>query len=166
MNSNYFLNLKALCIMASVALLFSACTVDPCEDVVCQNDGVCVEGDCDCPDGFTGTECADTYAESVVGIYDVLNSCNSGPAYTSEITVDPDFPSQNNRIRIYNPTGIGDNFFYPATITSDTEINIPAFVVVGAGIEGSGTGEIRADGSIQLTVNYDGSECVEVFTPQ
>ena len=30
---------------------------DGCEDTVCQNGGVCVEGDCQCPDGYSGPNC-------------------------------------------------------------------------------------------------------------
>ena len=31
--------------------------IDPCAAVVCENDGVCVEGVCDCPEGFIGSSC-------------------------------------------------------------------------------------------------------------
>lgn len=30
---------------------------DGCEDTTCQNGGICVEGDCQCPDGYTGPNC-------------------------------------------------------------------------------------------------------------
>jgi len=147
-------------------LIFEACTVDPCEDVICENSGTCISGDCECTDGFTGTNCELTYAESIVGDYTVLTSCNTGDSYQSSILEDTDFPDQNNRIRITNPSQLGEGFFYPATITSATEINIPAFSITGTNISGIGTGEILADGSIVLTVNYNGSECVETLTPQ
>lgn len=32
-------------------------TNDPCAGINCQNGGVCVNGDCNCPDGYTGTFC-------------------------------------------------------------------------------------------------------------
>jgi len=38
------------------SLCFNACQ-DPCEDVTCENGGTCDDGDCMCPDGFTGTNC-------------------------------------------------------------------------------------------------------------
>lgn len=36
--------------------LLSACA-DECKDVVCNNGGICVNGLCDCPDGFEGPSC-------------------------------------------------------------------------------------------------------------
>ena len=30
---------------------------DPCDGVVCQNDGNCVNGSCVCTDGYTGNTC-------------------------------------------------------------------------------------------------------------
>lgn len=39
-----------------IAFLQYSCT-DPCEEVVCQNGGTCIEGTCDCPEGFIGPNC-------------------------------------------------------------------------------------------------------------
>ena len=33
--------------------------VDPCENVTCLNGGTCVNGACDCADGYSGPSCAD-----------------------------------------------------------------------------------------------------------
>lgn len=33
---------------------------DGCEDTVCQNGGICVEGTCVCPEGFSGPDCSIT----------------------------------------------------------------------------------------------------------
>jgi len=50
----------------------NGCT-DPCGDVVCNNGGICDEGICDCPEGFSGTNCEiDLCAECVNG------SCTTG----------------------------------------------------------------------------------------
>lgn len=38
-------------------LLFNYSCSDECEGVVCQNGGVCILGNCDCPDGFYGEFC-------------------------------------------------------------------------------------------------------------
>lgn len=43
---------------AFILLLFLSCEKsDPCDGVQCQNGGVCVSGNCDCPPGFTGARC-------------------------------------------------------------------------------------------------------------
>jgi len=48
-------------IILGLGLCLSSCgeddAVDPCESVTCQNGGTCVEGDCDCPTGYAGTNC-------------------------------------------------------------------------------------------------------------
>jgi hypothetical protein len=38
-------------------IILNACESDPCENVVCQNGGTCVDGTCDCPTGFEGKFC-------------------------------------------------------------------------------------------------------------
>lgn len=38
-------------------LLFGCEPEDPCDTVVCNNGGICVEGNCDCPEGFSGSQC-------------------------------------------------------------------------------------------------------------
>ncbi len=35
----------------------SGCKSDPCEVRSCQNGGVCIDGFCDCPEGFVGVNC-------------------------------------------------------------------------------------------------------------
>lgn len=39
-----------------LVIFFLACSDNPCEDVNCNN-GVCIEGTCDCEEGFSGTNC-------------------------------------------------------------------------------------------------------------
>ena len=31
--------------------------IDPCENITCNNGGTCIEGTCNCPDGFSGPQC-------------------------------------------------------------------------------------------------------------
>ncbi len=31
--------------------------LDPCENVFCQNGGICINGNCQCPEGYSGTYC-------------------------------------------------------------------------------------------------------------
>ena len=51
--------MKKLLYLISISLLtlnFSACS-NKCKDVVCQNNGTCNDGLCECPSGFSGTNC-------------------------------------------------------------------------------------------------------------
>lgn len=51
------LNLLLLLVsFIGMAALMNSCK-DPCKDVDCQNDGVCIDGDCDCLNGFSGENC-------------------------------------------------------------------------------------------------------------
>lgn len=38
-------------------VIFSSCTKTTCDNVICQNGGVCADGKCTCPAGFSGTRC-------------------------------------------------------------------------------------------------------------
>lgn len=46
-----------------LALSFTAC--DPCKNSVCLNGGTCIEGDCQCPDGYYGEHCESNVCDEV-----------------------------------------------------------------------------------------------------
>lgn len=37
--------------------VFDACRKDPCKNIVCYNGGYCANGLCNCPTGYTGSDC-------------------------------------------------------------------------------------------------------------
>ena len=43
--------------MGGVLLLAGTACQDPCENRLCENGGVCVDGSCECPSGFIGPNC-------------------------------------------------------------------------------------------------------------
>lgn len=43
----------------SILLIFNTCKKDPCKEITCLNDGVCVDGKCDCTEGYYGSKCED-----------------------------------------------------------------------------------------------------------
>lgn len=67
------LNLNFITLLIICSALFYGCLPDECETIICQNDGVCISGTCDCPTGFSGPNC------EVVGTGDCANiSCENG----------------------------------------------------------------------------------------
>jgi len=49
---------NAINILFIIALILNyGCKKDPCENQICFNGGACVDGDCICPNGYTGTNC-------------------------------------------------------------------------------------------------------------
>lgn len=54
-------------------IMISSCGIsetDACIDITCENDGICIDGDCDCPDGFTGVNCENLDASNVQALLD------------------------------------------------------------------------------------------------
>lgn len=47
---------RILFLLTIILLTFSACK-DKCDDVICENNGICVDGTCNCLPGFSGETC-------------------------------------------------------------------------------------------------------------
>jgi len=67
---------KLLLFIAVATLgLTSSCSSDdaknPCEGIVCLNDGYCANGSCVCPEGFTGSNCSQQVTPSVIRIHKI-----------------------------------------------------------------------------------------------
>lgn len=45
---------------------------DPCAGIVCLNGGTCVNGECDCPDGYSGPACGDQVTPTKIKITKVV----------------------------------------------------------------------------------------------
>lgn len=45
------------CILLFSLIGFFSCIKDPCDGNLCNHEGVCVDGSCDCPQGYTGAHC-------------------------------------------------------------------------------------------------------------
>ena len=62
----------------------SACKKDPCKGIVCKNGGTCANGDCNCPTGYTGSDCGTEKTPSSVTISKIV--LNSYPMTTTSST--------------------------------------------------------------------------------
>jgi hypothetical protein len=55
-----------------------------CEGVICENGGECINGDCDCPEGYTGPSCGTQITPSRIRIKNIL--VTKYPNYDSDGT--------------------------------------------------------------------------------
>ena len=134
----------------------ASCKEDPCDTVVCQNDGVCLEnGTCECPPGFEGDLCETFTREKISGNLDVVSDCTGGSADTDTWSIGAS-ASAFNEVLI-------NNFHLPAlniiaTITDPSTIEIKEQFVGGPTsytIFGSGTIEAEGQLSLQYTIISD-----------
>ncbi len=44
-------------LLLAFSMATSSCKKDPCKDSYCLNGGACIDGDCKCPEGFSGEHC-------------------------------------------------------------------------------------------------------------
>ncbi|MDF1697518.1 MAG: hypothetical protein P1U56_16865 [Saprospiraceae bacterium] len=52
-------------------LFFAGCSGDPCKNVFCGQ-GTCVEGTCDCPEGYVGEGCTGLVNEPYFGTFEII----------------------------------------------------------------------------------------------
>lgn len=126
---------------------------DPCNDINCLNGGICLEGTCDCPEGYIGATCATEYRTALLGSWTKTTiSCDEDP-YEDDSTIieiDPD-----NILGLI--ITIDEGRFYTIIDTSGN-LTIPSGNVVDvtdseaiANISGSGT-LTEAGGTIDVVV--------------
>jgi hypothetical protein len=81
--------LLTLCVFSSV--LYTSCK-DKCGSTSCQNGGTCVDGVCECPQGYSGNGCQTSWSSLFTGTYNCTKTCspaiNPCASWQSVITVD------------------------------------------------------------------------------
>ena len=81
-------NMKNITRSLIVVVLFITSCSDPCEDIICLNGGMCIDGTCDCPEGWTGIDCG-TFDFDYVGRFVISMVTVSGCDLNSDNIVLP-----------------------------------------------------------------------------
>ena len=55
---NLMKSLITIFVLITAILFIPSCSSDPCEEISCLNGGICTEGTCDCPPGWSGDDCS------------------------------------------------------------------------------------------------------------
>lgn len=56
-NAKAIIVTSILTLLTFGAIMYTSCRKDYCKNMICQNGGTCNDGQCICPDGFTGRFC-------------------------------------------------------------------------------------------------------------
>jgi hypothetical protein len=70
---------------------YLSCIKDTCSNTICNNGGVCVNGNCACPTGFEGEQCSDVWNAKFTGTWhaaDVYFKDTAHRRYDIQITTD------------------------------------------------------------------------------
>ncbi len=77
--------LVTFCFLLSFVLLQS-CS-DPCEDISCNNNGVCDDGTCLCEDGYSGVSCDDVNRTVFIGDWGGEYECPASGSISADISI-------------------------------------------------------------------------------
>ena len=107
MKSSKLIFSAALFFVFAIAMVFVSCDKSavkygettyykPCEGVVCLNGGNCLDGYCQCPVGFEGTNCEIRSNEKFYGNYEARDMCymNGTDFYNVSIDADPNLATK------------------------------------------------------------------------
>ncbi len=72
----------------SSVVLYSSCTVDSCQTLLCRNGGTCADGFCRCPSGYEGTQCETLSSEKFKGMYYGITQCDGKPVILDSAVID------------------------------------------------------------------------------
>lgn len=156
-----------LVLLTGASLGISSCFLNPdaCSEVTCNNGGVCIDGQCECVNGYAGVNCDDEARLKFIGNFTsaisreyytniITGTCSisASPNGLLEISIQGLVPSNNSIIvigNVYRDNGYdynNQNVYKPYIYFDipDQSISIGSI---------SGIGEIDSAGNI--TISYD-----------
>ena len=139
-------------LLAVTAVAFTSCK-DECKDVTCSNGGTCTEGICECPSGYSGTNCETSWASAFVGTYNVAETyiLAGGGTGTENFSSVITAGSDAKKITLSNFTLSGQNINADLETTNSLKINAQTVTITGIQYTANGTGSIAGS---TITLNY------------
>ncbi len=114
---------------------FFSCKSDKCQGTYCAHGGICTDGVCTCPVGYTGPTCDSLSKLNFIGTWTVQETGTATPPNNYTIYIHTDTPA--NQVFIYNLYNYFTTSQLRATIKGDT-ITIPNQQFQGKVVFGSG----------------------------
>lgn len=129
------MQIRILFLFGFAVLIIGACSTDECKKIKCQNNGVCNDGYCMCPDGFEGKYCEIAWRDNYIGVYAASENCSSSSPsnYTITITANTTFPERIDIHNLYNT-----NQTIVAIVESPSSVSIVNQAFGSGQISGSG----------------------------
>src|SRR5690606_30370481 len=167
--------LKISILMLSLATFVSTGCKDKCKDVTCLNNGVCNEGDCECPTGTSGSDCGTLDRTKFIGNYEgeMVVSVNGAELQTVEHEIEIESGSGVNKIKI-NETSQGittertgtvnGNSFTLTTTTDEQENGGTETVIIQSGSGNLNGNILTYETTTDMTSTTDGVETNTTIT--
>lgn len=112
-------------------VLYSACDRDSCLTLKCSHNAPCVNGFCQCPTGYEGTQCETRALDRYVGTYFGNTQCNGAPPVIDTLWVTPIANPNIVNLRryrdydhVYTATINGDNVSVVDTSANNSTVKI------------------------------------------
>ena len=104
---------KYFILTALFFLTMFSCQKEPCEGKMCLNEGVCVDGTCQCPDNFTGENCGEQRTPHFIRVTSVqltrFPATNAGVSWDPSDGPDLFFKLSNDQHPIAQPIVLMEN---------------------------------------------------------
>lgn len=138
-----------LALGAFTTVTYTACNPDECKDVVCNNGGSCVDGNCACTTGYEGTKCETEVRKKFIKTWTATDKegADNLPTYQSAIVAGATI----TEVKINN---IADDFFVNDVVAtiSGNKITIASQIPDNDGYKVAGEGTLNTtDGKITWT---------------
>lgn len=121
--------MKNLSILLTAALIMISCAKDPCKDVVCLNDGTCLDGTCLCDDWYEGEDCGIEERAKYYGTYNGTFTVSQGGVTVQSapftLTISAGTPINNLQL-IGTGTDALDSEA-SLTVTKSSDFTLPSF---------------------------------------